>query len=66
MQVGAASMIPPPVRKTAMDSDQLLNKEGIAIWAFLGKYFAIIGLICSTKSMFWSIYFFFNIYRGLI
>lgn len=66
MQVGAASMIPPTLQKKVMYSDQLLNKEGIAIWAFLGKYFAIIGLICSTKSMFWSIYFFFNIYRGLI
>jgi hypothetical protein len=52
MHVGAASIIPPTLQKKVMYSAQLLKSEGIAICAFLGRYFAIIGLICSTKSTF--------------
>ena len=59
-------MIPPTLQKDVMYSAQLLKSIGIATIAFLGRYFARIGLIYSTKSKFGSSCFFFSAYRGLI
>jgi len=63
-QVGAASMIPPTRQKDAMYSCQFRKSEGMATCAFLGRYFASIGLMCSTKSIPGSICFFFSCWRG--
>ena len=66
MQVGAASMMPPTRQNEAMYSAQLLNRDGIATIAFLGKYLARMGLICSTRSRFGSSYFFLSACNALI
>jgi hypothetical protein len=59
-------MIPPTRQKEDIYSAQLLNREGIATIAFLGKYLARMGLIYSTRSRFGSSYFFLSCYKGLI
>ena len=65
-QVGAASMIPPTRQNDAMYSAQDLNKEGIAIMAFLGSHLANNILICSMMSTPGSSYFLFKVCKGLI
>jgi hypothetical protein len=64
--VGAASMIPPTLQKLAMYSAQDLNKLGIAMSAFLGRYLANKAFIYSTMSTPGSNYFFLRDCSGLI
>jgi hypothetical protein len=66
MHVGAASIMPPTLQNDYMYSFQFLNKDGIATYTFLGRYFINIILICSTISVAGSNYFFFKFCSGLI
>lgn len=57
-------MMPPTLQKAAKYSDQFLNRDGIAMVAFFGKYLVRMGLMSSTKSVSGLICFDFKFFSG--